>query len=111
MIEDDHPVAHLAHLLHDMGGEDYRRAAPPRPSPGGREFGKTLDEGTDLDELVGVETCGRFIKDEQFRIAEKRLCQADTLAIALGELTDMFVPLGSQSDEVDERVDRFADRV
>ena len=70
VVQNDDAVAHLPHFLHDVGGEDDRRKPTPIPSLKGREFGKILDEGTNLDELVRVETGGGFIKNEQFGVAD-----------------------------------------
>ena len=118
VVQNDDSVTHLPHFLHDVGGEDDRRK--PTPKRGsmtvrwtlnraklftlkGREFGKILDECTNLDELVRVETCGGLVQDEQFGVADKGLRQADTLAIAFAQFADMFVPLGRETDEIYER--------
>lgn len=82
VIEDDDTVTHLAYFLHNMGREDDRTFLTER-----------TDEGTDLDELVRIETCGRFIEDEQLGVAKQGLRKTDTLTIAFAEFTDVFVTL------------------
>ena len=63
-------------------------------------MGQALDEGTDLDELIGVEAGGGLVQDEQFGVTDEGLRQADTLAIAFAQFADMFVPLGRETDEI-----------
>ena len=58
--------------------------------------------------MVGVKTGGGFIEDEQLGVAEEGLCKAYKLAVTFAEFTNMFVALGSQSNSLDERIDRFA---
>jgi len=53
--------------------------------------GQRFDQGTDLGDLLGIEADGRLIEDEHVRIADDRLGQPDTLAIALGELADQAI--------------------
>ena len=42
---------------------------------------ETLDELADFYYLFRVEPDGRLVEDEHFRVAEKRLCQPDTLFV------------------------------
>jgi hypothetical protein len=87
VVEDDDAVAHRAYFLHNMRGEDDRAV-----------LSKVSNEAAYLDELVGVKTCGRLIKDEQLRVAEKCLRKAYALAVTFAQLTDVLVPLGSETD-------------
>jgi hypothetical protein len=84
VVEDDDAVAHLPYLLHDMGREDDCSL-----------FAEFTNEATYLDELVWVQTGGRFIEDEQPGIAQQRLRQTYALAIAFAEFADMFMAFGS----------------
>ena len=99
VVEDDDAVTHLAYFLHNMGREDDRTFLTER-----------TNKGTDLDELVRIETCGRFIEDEQLGVAKQGLGETDTLTIAFAEFTDVLMPLRRQADTVDELVDRCAVR-
>ena len=76
----------------------------------GREDDRTIltertNEGTDLDELVRIETCGRFIEDEQLGVAKQGLGETDTLTIAFAEFTDVLMLLRRQADTVNEGID------
>ena len=54
--------------------------------------GQTLDEIPGLEDLLGIEAAGRFVEDQYFRVVDDRLREADTLAVALGELADQLRP-------------------
>ena len=45
-----------------------------------------LDELADLDDLLRVEPGGRLVEDEDVRVVDQRLREADALLVALGEL-------------------------
>ncbi len=45
-----------------------------------------FNQRTDFDDLVGVEADGRLIQDEDGRIADEGLGEADPLPVALGEI-------------------------
>ena len=49
-----------------------------------------LDQLADLDDLVGVEARGRLVEDEDGRVVDHGLGQADALAIAFRERVDTF---------------------
>ena len=107
MIEDDNPVAHLSHFLHDMCRKDDGHWLLV---VGRWIFRKIANEGTDLDELVGVESCGWLIEDDELGIAQECLRQSDALPIALAEFTDMLMAFRRESDAIYEIGDRSADR-
>ena len=96
VVENDDAVTHGVDLLHDVGRENDRTL-----------FAKVANEGSDLDELVGVEAGGGFIEDEQLGIAEERLGEADTLAVAFAQFADMLVTLRRQADAVDEVINNI----
>ena len=95
MIEDDNPVAHLSHFLHDMCRKDDGHWLLV---VGRWIFRKIANKGTDLDELVGVESCGWLIEDDELGIAQECLRQSDALPIALAEFTDMLMAFRRESE-------------
>ena len=44
---------------------------------------KSLDDVSDLDDLIRVKSDGRLVEDEKFRVAEESLSESDTLFIPL----------------------------
>ena len=80
MIDDDDAVTHRLDLRQDVGGENDRVI-----------LAQALDEGADLNHLLGVETDRRLVQDQHRRIADECLCQADTLLVALGKVLDETV--------------------
>ena len=76
LVDDDDLLAEEAHLREDVAGEQDR-ALPL----------ETADQVSDLGHLLGVETDRRLVEDQDLGISEERLCEADALAVALGELS------------------------
>ena len=58
--------------------------------------------------MVGIESGGGFIEDEQLGIAEERLGETYALAVTLAQFADMFMALGGQTYALDEGVYSFA---
>ena len=74
LLDDDHAVAHGLDLLHDVGGEDD-----------GAGFAELRDQIPDFLELERVEAGGGLVEDEQLRVVQDGLGEADALLVALGE--------------------------
>ena len=53
-----------------------------------RLFAELADQLADLADLVGVEAVGRLVEDQQFRVVDQGVGQADPLAVALREGLD-----------------------
>src|SRR5690606_1023118 len=83
---DDNPLADGLHLFHDVGGQQY-----------GLFPSDVLDQFSDLNELVGVQTGGGLIQDQYLGVVEQGGGQAHPLPVALGELSDPFMGLGPQA--------------
>ena len=60
-----------------MGGEDD-----------GAVLAQSLDDVADLDDLLGIQTDGGLVQDQDLGIADEGLGEADTLLIALGQVAD-----------------------
>ena len=71
-----------------MAGEDDRVV-----------FAELLDEVPDLDDLHRVEAYGRLVEDDDARVAEYRLGDADTLPVALGKVLDEALAVVLQACE------------
>ena len=93
MVDDDGAGAHILDFLHDVGGEEDDLL-----------LASLADEGADKLQLVGVETRGGLVEDEHLRVVDECLCEAHTLAVALGELTYLLVSLGSETCELNHLV-------
>lgn len=70
-------LAHRLDLRQDVAAEDHR----PVPAQG-------LDEGADLDDLLGVQAHGGLVQDDDLRVPQEGLGDAHPLLIALGEVLD-----------------------
>jgi hypothetical protein len=72
--------------------------------------GEALDEVASLVNLLGVEARGGLVENENVRIMDDGLRQADSLAIALGELTEQLVlhvvDVAAARDEIDPLAQR-----
>ncbi|MCZ7686445.1 MAG: hypothetical protein M5U28_49885 [Sandaracinaceae bacterium] len=62
-----------------------------------------LDELADLDRLVRVEAAHRLVEDEDGRLVDQRLREADALLVALGELADGLRDHVLEADLLDHR--------
>ena len=49
-------------------------------------FAESRDEVAYLDDLLGVKTDGRFVKNQHIGISDERLGDADALAVAFGKV-------------------------
>ena len=72
VVDDDHALADRLHLRQDVGGKNDRVA-----------LAEALDQVADLDDLLRVEADGRLVQNQDGRVAEQRLRDADALLVAL----------------------------
>ena len=72
VVDDDHAFADRLHLGQNVRGENDRVA-----------FAEALDQVADLDNLLRVKADGRLVQNEDGRVAEQRLRDADALLVAL----------------------------
>ena len=54
-------------------------------------FAQLLDEVADFDNLNRVESDGRLVQNDDLRIAQKRLCNPNTLSVTFGECANESV--------------------
>ena len=80
LVDDDHFRTEGLNLLQDVGGQDDRLVDAQRP-----------DQGTDLQDLVGVQAGSRLVQDEDGRIVQNGLGQADALPESLGQMLDTHI--------------------
>lgn len=81
VVDEYDTIADGADFLEDVGGEEDSFG-----------FGEFEDEVTDALDLIGIETAGGFIEDEDVGVVEHGVCHADALAKAAGEFGDGFAP-------------------
>ena len=77
LVEHQHPGAGHLDLAEDVRRQQHR----VRPA-------QLLDERAHGPQLVGIETDGGLIEDDQIGLVHQRVGQPDTLPIALGQLSD-----------------------
>ena len=77
VVHDDHALAHSLHFGQDVGGQNNRVVSA-----------EALDEVADLDDLLRVEANGGLVQNEDRRVAEQSLRNADTLLVALRQVAD-----------------------
>src|SRR5262249_42196555 len=75
--DDDDTLAGVLDFAQDMRAENDRVFA--------REM---LQQLADFDDLLGIETAGGFIEDQDIGVVDDGLREADALAVAFGELRD-----------------------
>src|SRR6476620_6107777 len=62
---------------------------------------QAFDQFTDLDDLLWVETDGRFVQNQNGWIVEERLCKTDPLTVAPRKVADEPVPDRAQTQSLD----------
>ena len=77
VVDDDDPLAHGLHFRQDVGAQNHRVVAA-----------QVLDQGADLNDLLGVQAHGGLVQDQHRGVADERLGNAHTLLIALGQVAD-----------------------
>jgi hypothetical protein len=75
---------------------EEHRAAP---------IAEAQDEGAHVAATERVEARHRLVEDDEFRLVEKRLREADALQHALGELAQLQPAFGAHADLVEQRRD------
>ncbi len=78
--DDRHGGAEVGNVLDDMGGEDHHHVLA--------DLGQEVQEAVSL---LRVEACGGLIDDDQPRVAEQGLGDAEALAHAAGEAGERLV--------------------
>jgi hypothetical protein len=97
--EHQHPVAQHEGLGEDVGGEQNGLLRPPPP-----------DERAQVGDLVGIETGGGLIQDEQLRIGDEALAQPDALAKSAGEVRRLALPDTLQAQHPARPLERARER-
>ena len=92
VLGDDAPCFHDEHVI----GDRFDIADDMCGEQDGALIGQRCDEVAKDDALFGIETCGRFIKDEQLRCIEQCLRDADPSEHAPGALMFHQVQLQQQ---------------
>ena len=69
-----------------------------------------LDELADLDDLVGVEPRRRLVEDEDGRVVEDGLGEAEALPVALGQVLDLLAVDAREAAGADRALDGRAPR-
>ena len=77
VVDHQNPLAHRLDFRQDVGGENHRVVSP-----------QVLDEGADLDDLLGVQAHGGLVQNEHRGIADECLGNAHALLVALGQVAD-----------------------
>ena len=77
VVHDNHALAHGLHFGQDVGGQNNRVVSA-----------EALDEVADLDDLLRVKADGGLVQNEDRRVAEQSLRNADTLLVALRQVAD-----------------------
>src|SRR6266404_262650 len=99
LVDDHDLLADLRHL-----GEDVRR------EDRGALAGELTDEGADLDDLPRIEADRRLVEDEDGRVVDEGLREADALAKAFREVAEEPVADGREAAELHDAVDGVLDR-
>jgi len=92
-VDDDHAVAEGLHFLHDVAGKQD-----------GFGLSQFADQLSDLHDLVGIESTGGLIEDQDFGIMKDGLRQAHPLFVTLGESPDALIEHSFQTAVVDHIV-------
>ena len=61
-------------------------------------FRQFLDKGSDLNDLGRIQANGRFVEDQNLRVSDQCLSQADSLAVAFGKIFDHPFPYAENAD-------------
>ena len=72
----------MFHVRNNMGGQDHQ------PIPG-----QSCDHGAEADSLLGVQSSGGFVQNENLWIVQQSLGYAYTLQHTAGECAQPFLPL------------------
>ncbi len=89
--DDDGARAHLVNLFQDVSGDDHQFV-----------LAQFVDEPAHLMLLIGIQTIGGLVQDQDLRVMNQCLCQADTPAKTLGQCLDDLVDDRRQPQPVDD---------
>ncbi len=81
LVDDDHTVAGLRHFGQDVRAQDDRVITP-----------QTRDQLPCLDDLFGIQPCGRLIQNQHVRVVDERLRQADALPVTFRQPGTQPIP-------------------
>ena len=88
-VDDDNPVADRLHLLQDVRGQDDSVL-----------FSECTNQVADFNDLLGVQTYGRLVENDDHRIADQCLRNADALPVALGQVADYALAHVADFDDI-----------
>ena len=91
LVQYQDALANGTDLGQDMAAEQHRSLAL-----------ETLDQLADFNDLVGIQTAGRFVQNENFGITDQSLGQAYALAVTMGQVAHQFAAHIVQARAVDE---------
>ena len=80
VVDDQNAAAECLHFLHDVCGENHRFI-----------LADTSDQLTDFQDLVWIQSGGRFIQYQYFGIVQQCLGESNPLTIAFGQGADEFI--------------------
>ena len=100
LMDDDHALAHHAHLGQDVAGQEN-----------GAVLAQLPDQLARLRHLDRVDADGRLIENQHFRIVDDRLRQSDALPKTLGQFGQKDVVVLLERTLLDHVVDAAAHRV
>ncbi len=95
--DDDGARAHLVHLLQDVGRNDHQFV-----------LAQLVDQAPHFVFLIRVEPIGGLVQDQDLRIVDQRLGQADAAPESFGERFDDLFDHGRESQTVDHDGAPFA---
>ena len=98
LADDDDALAGVFDLGQDVGAEDDGVIA-----------GEGREQLADLDDLLGIETAGRLVEDQDVGVVDDGLGDADALAVAFGQLADQLVADVAERAAADDLVDAAFD--
>src|SRR6185295_1779126 len=94
MVHNRDAVAETCRLFHVMCCQENRAAA-------GAEF---LDDVPQRKSCLRIETCSRLVEKQEFRIADERTGNGESLFLAARKLSDSSVPFLLERDSVNNLV-------
>ena len=77
LVENQHAAARHVHLVQDVSGDENRVMS-----------GQTFDELADGTNLVRVETDGWLVENDELRLVDQRIGEADTLLVTLRQMAN-----------------------
>ena len=94
-LDDADRRAEVGELREDVAGDQDRLAHPPQ----------LVQQRLHLEPGPGVEARGRLVEDQDRRVVDQRLGQAEPLLHPLGEAVDVVVALVGQVEQLEHLAD------